>query len=687
MSSLNRRGHALAALLLGMALLVGGPVPSAAQTARHAMSIDDFLALKVVGDPRISPLGDLVAFTVTTPSLEANRNVTKLWLYDLTAGTARELTGGAGSDYAPAWAADGRTLHFISSRGGSPQIWKIRTDGGEPIRVTSVETGVSQFFLSADTTALFVVSDVKWPAQQELDRRQGQYPTDAKLWTGLFYRHWTEWRIGLRQHLLRVALPNGPVTDVTPFDRDVPTLALGGSDVALSPLGSELAVVFNPDSVVATSTNNDIFLVGPDGTGLVAMTDAKGNDHSPVYSPNARWLAYLSMATPGFEADRQQIVLYDRASGERTPLAADWDRSVQAMAWMPDSRSLVVEVEEQGAHNVYQLGVPDGQRTLLVKGGLNSGLQISPSGDRLVFVRQTGIEPPELFSLDLTGKQPVIRQLTALNTGTVSRLDLKPLEPFRFVGAAEDTVSGWLMKPPGFDPGKRYPLVYLIHGGPQGSWLDSWHQRWNYALFASRGYVVAAVNFHGSTGYGQAFTNSISEHWGDVPYEDLMKGLDWLAAQPFVDSTRMGAAGASYGGYMIYWMAGHTDRFRTLIAHDGVFNTESMAGSTEELWFPIHEFGGPVTSPAGRSLLEKWSPARHTDRWKTPMLIVHSQLDYRVDLSEGYQAWTALKLQGLPGKFLYFPDEGHFVLKPRNRRLWWGVVLDWLDQYLKPGQP
>jgi len=250
------------------------------------------------------------------------------------------------------------------------------------------------------------------------------------------------------------------------------------------------------------------------------------------------------------------------------------------------------------------------------------------------------------------------------------------------VGALGDSVFGWILKPPGFDPARRYPLVYLVHGGPQGAWDDNWHARWNYQMFAARGYVVAAVNFHGSTGYGQKFTDAISQHWGDYPFEDVMKGLDVVARLPYVDSTRMGAAGASYGGYMIYWIAGHTDRFKVLVDHDGVFDPASMAGTTEELWFVDWEFGG--TPYVNRALYEKWSPLNFVQSWKTPMLIVHSQLDYRVDLSEGYQAFTALKVRGVPAKFLYFPDEGHWVLKPRNRRLWWSTVLDWLDQYLKP---
>lgn len=652
---------------------------------RRPLGIDDFIGLRVASDPQVSPDGQLVAYTVTVPSLAENRNVSRIWVTSLVDGASRELTGGAGSDQSPRWARDGRTLAFLSTRSGSSQVWRIRTDGGEPIRMTSVEGGVSQFFWTPDTTALFVVTDVKWPADQDIDRRHGAYPTSARLITGLFYRHWNEWRAGQRQHVFRVSLADGALTDLTPFDRDVPTLALGGLDVAVSPLGTELAVVFNPDTVVATSTNNDIYLVGPDGSGLVAMTTNRANDHSPSYSPNARWIAYLAMEREGFESDRQQVMLYDRATGERSSLTASWDASVSSLAWTADSRGLIVEVEERGRHNLYRLAVPGGQRTALATGGINTSPQPTPAGDGLVFLHHSAAAPPDLYLLRFDGKPT--RRLTTLNAAALERLDLPALEPFGFVGARGDSVHGFLMKPPGAVPGRRYPLVYLIHGGPQGAWLDSWHPRWNYALFAARGYVVASVNFHGSTGYGQGFTNSISQNWGDLPFEDLMNGLDYLAALPFVDGGRAAAAGGSYGGYMVHWMAGHTDRFRALVAHAGVFNTESMAGSTEELWFPIHEFGGPITSANGRRLLELWSPAKHVDRWRTPMLIVHGQLDYRVDVSEGLQAYTALKSRNLPGKFLYFPDEGHFVLKPRNRRLWWNVVLDWLDEYLRTPQP
>ncbi len=669
----------------GIVTAMGLAAGSLAGQDKRPIGIDDFLGLKIASDVQLSPDAAAVAFTVTTASLADNRNVSRIYLHTVADGVTRELTRGPGSDHQPRWARDGRTLAFLSTRSGAPQVWRIQTDGGEPAQMTTLAGGVNEFWWSPDTTALFVTSDVKWPEQNELDHREKDQRSQARIWTELFYRHWNEWRSGTRQHIFRVDLADGKITDLTRFDRDVPTLALGGRDLAVSPLGTELAVVFNPDSSVATSTNNEIFLMGPDGTGLVPMTQNPANDHSPVYSPNARWVAYLAMATPGFEADRQEVVLYDRATGEKTSLTGGWDASVQSLLWSPDSRSVVVEVEERGEHNIYRLSVPAGPRTLLVSGGVNTDPQLTPRGDALIFLHQSTTQPPELFIQRIDPKQPAaMRQLTRLNTTALAALDLAPAEKFGFVGAKGDSIFGYLIKPPAFDSTRKYPLVYLIHGGPQGAWVDGWHQRWNYAVFAARGYVVAAVNFHGSTGYGQAFTNSISKHWGDLPYEDLMKGVETLARLPFVDGARIGAAGASYGGYMIYWLAGHTDRFKTLVAHDGIFNTESMAGTTEEQWFPAWEFGGNLTNPEARTLMAQWSPANFVSQWKTPMLVVHSQQDFRVDVSEGYQAFTALKQKHLLAKFLYFPDEGHFVQKPRNRKLWWGVVLDWLDQFLMP---
>ena len=652
--------------------------PQATAQTRQPIGLDSFLALKSVGDPQLSPDGATVAFTVASPSLSDNRNVSRIWLVPTAGGAARPFSGGPGTDVAPRWSPDGTSLAFISTRGGSAQVWRASLMGGDATPVTSLENGVNDFVWTPDGTALIASSDVKWPAAQEIDRRNGEFPTSARIWTELFYRHWNEWRAGTRQHVFRVPVAGGPAVDLTPIDHDVPTLALGGSDIAVSPSG-EVAVVFNPDSVVATSTNNDLFLLG---SGAPApLTTSRANDHSPTFSPDGRTIAYLAMATPGFEADRTQLMLLDRAAGTRRSLTANWDVSVQSLAWTPDGRSLVVEVEERGTHPIYRIDAATGARSLVVSGGLNGSMRVAPDGRTLVFLRQSATQLPEVYAVGLDGQG--LRAVTSVNAAALAGLDLAPLESFGFVGAQKDSVFGWILTPPGFDPGRKYPMLYLVHGGPQGAWLDSWSARWNYHMFAARGYVVAAVNFHGSTGYGQAFTNSITRNWGGAPFEDLMKGLDRIAAMPFVDSTRMGAAGASYGGYMIFWLAGHTNRFKMLVAHDGVFNPLSMAGTTEELWFPHWEFGGTPTGRESRALMQQWSPEAATANWRTPMLVVHGQQDFRVDVSEGYQAFTALKLKGIPAKFLYFPDEGHWVLKPRNRRIWWGVVLDWADSYLK----
>lgn len=668
-------------LLSALTVLSTLPAPLLAQQQKRAIRVDEYVALKTVGDPQLSPDGQRVAYTITTTSLTDNRGVSKIWFADLNSGRTSQLTSGPGSDRSPRWAPDGKSVIFISSRDGGPQLWRLSLEGGEAVKLSNFPAGVNDFIMAPDGNTFYFTSDIRWPDSTEIDRRNGPYPTDAKIWTDLFYRHWNEWRVGIRSHLFRLDAADGSIADITQIDRDVPPLALGGRDIAISPANTELAIVYNPDSVVATSTNNDVFLMGIDGEGRQPITTSTANDNSPVYSPDGRTIAYLAMRVPGFEADRQEIMLYERASNRRIPLTPDWDLSVGAINWSPDSRALFAEVEERGEHVIYRIEVNGGKRTRIISGGFNTSLQLAARGDRMVFLHSSATHPLEVWTARTDGKEA--RAVTHVHDEQFAALDIRPAERFAFIGALGDSVHGWLMKPPGFDSTKRYPLVYLIHGGPQGAWLDQWHSRWNYALFASRGYVVAAVNFHGSTGYGQKFTDAISRHWGDIPYEDLMKGLDYVASLPYVDPTRLGAAGASYGGYMVYWMAGHTDRFKVLVAHDGVYNTLSMAGSTEELWFPEHEFGGEMIDTPGRANMELWSPVNAVAQWKTPMLIVHSQKDYRIELSEGLQAFTALKLLGVPAKFLYFPDEDHFVTRPRNRRLWWNTVLDWLDQYLK----
>jgi len=670
---------------VGLLVLSSLPLLSRSLPAqKRAITFEDFIAMKAVSDPQLSPDGRWVAYAVATPSLTDNRNVSRIWLAEVATGANRQLSQGPGSDRSPRWSPDGKTLAFLSTRQNGAQVWVLDVTGGEARRVSNLPEGAGELTWLPDGKGFLVVGDVKWPPQQEIDRRNGDYPTDARLWTELLWRHWDEFRAGRRQHVFRVDLAGGEPKDLTPVDHDVPAIATGGDgDVAVSPDGREIAVAMHGDSIVADNTNVDIYLMAPDGSGLHAVTaDNKGADNTPRYSPDGQWFSWLSMERAGFEADRLRLMMRRRTVGQsdgRTVEAtAGWSLSVSSYTWCPDSKCIYAVVEERGRDNIYRIDVPSFRRTVVLPGGgVNTNVNVAADGKTLVYLHQSDTQPPEVWTLG--------KPLSHQNDAALAGLDLPPLAEYGFVGAQGDSVFGWIQKPPAFDAAKKYPVVYLIHGGPQGAWTDYWSSRWNYQLFASRGYVVAAVNFHGSTGYGQKFTDAISRHWGDYPYEDLMKGLDPVARLPYVDSTRMGAAGASYGGYMIYWLAGHTDRFKTLIDHDGVFNIVSMAGSTEELWFTDWEFGG--TPSQNRQGYEQWSPLNSVKNWKTPMLIVHSQLDYRVDLSEGYQAFTALRRMGVPAKFLYFPDEGHWVLRPRNRRLWWGVVLDWLDQYLKPARP
>jgi len=651
-------------------LLIAAPL--AAQ--KRAITFEDYIALKSVSDPQLSPDGKWVAYTVSIPSLQDNRNVSRVWVAEVATGKSHQLTNGPGSDRQPRWSPDGQTLAFISSRENGAQVWLLPIAGGDARKVSTLTDGASDPVWLPDGSGLLVVSDIKWPANQEIDQRNGAYPTDARIWTGLMWRHWDDFRAGKRQHLFRVDVATGKATDLTPVDHDVPATATSGDgDVTVSPDGKDILVAMHGDSTVADNTNVDIYSI--DGPNLHRVTTNPGADNTPRFSPDNRWGSYLSMERAGFEADRVRLMVADRSTGmgPTVDATAGWVLSVGSYTWCPNSKCVYAVVEERGRDNIYRIDIPGFKRTRVITGGVNTGVQVGPDNKTLVYLHQTNTQPAEVW---VSG-----RALTHQNDSALATLDLPPLEEYGFVGALGDSVFGWLQKPPGFDPTKKYPLIYLIHGGPQGAWTDSWGPRWNNQMFAARGFVVAEVNFHGSTGYGQKFTDAISQHWGDYPYEDVMKGVDAVARLPYVDSTRMGAAGASYGGYMVYWIAGHTNRFKVLVDHDGVFNTTSMAGSTEELWFTDWEFGG---SPyANRALYEKWSPLNFVSNWKTPMLIVHSQLDYRVDLSEGYQAFTAAKRMSVDAKFLYFPDEGHWVLRPRNRGIWWGTVLDWMEVHLR----
>ena len=528
--------------------------------------------------------------------------------------------------------------------------------------------------------------------------------------------------------------------DLTPGDYDAPVFSLGGQDnYAFSPDGQEICYTSNHDKNPAASTNNDLWIVpvnagtdhgGADASSAQAWTktiqaqtknitaDNPASDSTPLYSPDGRYIAYRAQQRPGYESDRFDLMLYDRRTGEKKNLTESFDKWVGTYVWAPDSSRLYFVAEDKGTAPVHSISfateiigdkgydITIHQTNIKIDAflpGFSDGLVAAANGS-LLYTSMSLQEPNEIWALshvpcsNAPAEDPsadsrafkhlvcLVNPLTHINDAVLSQISMSPLESFWFTGAHNDKVQGFLVKPPNFDASKKYPVKFLIHGGPQGAWGDDWSYRWNPELFAAPtssgpGYVVIMINFHGSTGYGQKFIDAINGDWGGAPFEDLMKGLDYAEkTYPFIDKDRECALGASYGGYMINWILGHTDRFKCLVSHDGTFNTESAWGTTEEMWFPDWEFKGTVYD--NRAMYQKWSPHMYAKNFKTPTLVIHGQRDCRLDVSEGFQFFTTLQMEGVPSKMLYFPDEGHWVLKPQNSRLWYKTVNDWVDQWI-----
>jgi dipeptidyl aminopeptidase/acylaminoacyl peptidase len=654
---------------------------------KHSLSFDDFIRLKRISDLQVSPSGDLIAFVVTEMDFKKNTSNSDIWIIPSMGGIPRKLTSSPTTDTSPCWSPDGDKIAFISSRGGTPQIWMIHTDGGEATQVSTISTGATGPVWSDDGKLLAFASSV-FPECADDDcnktkqEKRKESLVRAKIFKELLYRHWDSWRDGKRSHVFVLPAEGGSARDITPGDYDTPPISLGSShDYAFSPDGDEICFVRNEDPELRMSlgTNNDLFTNAIEKNNRKKITTNRANDNSPHYSPDGKYIAYRAMNRPGFEADKYSLILYNRQNGQKTNLTESLDRSVDEIVWSPDSHALYFTFQEKGRDVLARISLKNRTIERHLEGFTISSVQVSPEGNFLFFLKQAAHLPSDIHSLDIkTGK---IKQLTNINAEMLADLEMNPAEEFWFTGAGGDKVHGFLVKPPFFDPAKKYPLVMLIHGGPQGAWKDSFHYRWNSQMFSSPGYVVAMINFHGSTGYGQDFTDSITGDWGGKPFEDIMLGLDEiLSCYSFIDSQKIGAAGASYGGYMIDWIEGHTDRFNCLISHAGVYDLRSMHGATEELWFPEWEFKG--TPWTNKKMYEKWSPSTWVKNFKTPCLVIHGQLDFRVPVTQGFQFFTALQRKKVPSKMIYFPDEGHFVTKPQNAQLWWAHVLEWFKKYL-----
>jgi dipeptidyl aminopeptidase/acylaminoacyl peptidase len=650
-----------------------------------------------------------VVFDAVDVDLEANTRISHLWIVPAAGGEARRLNQTPNHEERPRFSPDGKRLIWTSKATDPTQIWMSNFTpesgglDGTPHQVTNISTGADGAIWSPDGKNILFVSSVYPDAKDDAENKRrdeelGKSKVKAKVFTKLLYRHWASYTDFKRSHLFVVsaeadASQVNSARDLTPGDHDVPPFNLGGQDMyAISPDGQELAYTSNIDEVEATSTNNEIFIIPISGGIPKKISTSPGSDKAPLYSPDGKHIAWRSMARAGYEADKEALIIYDRASGKLRNLTEKFDRSIGSFVFDGSMDSVLwFSYEDHGdalIGAVLGQSVADEKATIFgpkkeskLRGAHADDLAVS--NGKLFYLRMSAQAPNEIWQMNLPREiaaDSIPEPVTHMNDALLSQIAMQPLEPFTFKGAANDDVQGFLVKPPGFDASKKYPLKFLIHGGPQGAWGNSWSYRWNPQLFAAGGYVVVMINFHGSTGYGQAFTDAIQGDWGGKPYEDLMKGLDYVEkTYPFIDKNREAALGASYGGYMANWILGHTDRFKCIVSHDGVFNTESAYGTTEELWFNEWEFKGPPWK--NRELYRKFSPHLFAEKFKTPTLVVHGQLDFRLDVGEGFQLFTTLQRLKVPSKMLYFPDEGHWVLKPQNSRLWWKTVTDWVDQW------
>lgn len=657
--------------------------------AQNAFSFDDLMKVRRVSDPQTSPDGTQIAFVVGTVDMAANKVINQIYVADLEKPDrpARQITEGSASSSSPRWSPDGKRIAYIA--GG--QIWIMEPDGGGKRKISDISTGASNPVWSPDGRMIAFSSDVYPDCQDdECNRRRDEEaeknPVKAIVTDRLLFRHWNEWRDKKRTHVFIIPAAGGNAIDLTPGDYDSPPYAAAsGVDYAFSPDSAEIAILRNPDKVEAISTNSDIYLVRvADKTSRNITAANRGYDIAPQFTADGRYLIYRSQATEGFEADRWRLMRYDRRTGETIELTRGFDQQVDEFVVSPDSRTIYFAAGLRGRSRIFTVPVEPDFRLrsatfvsaldkLKNQSGSLSSLSISASGQTLAFIGNSMDRPSEVFVLDL-------RNGSAKNISNINAsLRLNRAEDFEWTGALGKKIHGFLLKPVDFDPNRKYPLIVLIHGGPQGAWMDNWGYRWNPQVFANAGYIVFMPNPRGSTTYGQQFVNEISGDWGGKAFIDIKNGVASVLRLPFIDRSRIGAAGASYGGYMIDWILGHNDdprfRFKALVSHAGVYNLESMAASTEEIWFVRWEFKGMPWE--NRALYERWSPNRFVNRFNTPTLVTAGELDYRVPVDQSIQLFTGLQLKGVDSKLIIFPDEGHWILKPQNSRFWYSNVLEW----------
>ena len=666
---------------------------------RPPFTVEDLVVLKRISDPQVSPDGRYLAFVQRETDLAANKSHSSLWLMALAEGARpQQLTDAGGGDSSPRWAPDSRTLYFLSTRSGSQQLWRVVLTGAEARRITDFPLDVGSFRVSPQGTSLALSMEV-FPdcptlacTRERLDAR-ARNKASARTYERLFVRHWDRWSDDTRSHLFTVPadtpIPITAAVDVMRgFDADVPGKPFGGDeDFAFSPDGRTLVFAARtPSREEAWSTNFDLYQVPLAGNAAPRNLTANNPacDARPVFLANGD-LAWIAQLRPGFESDRFHIMVRRARGGAVTALTIGWDRSVQRLAASPDGRTLLAAVDELGQRVLYRVDPRTGAPTRLTTTGEVEGF--SATNERVVFVRADLGSPADLYVVPLQGG--AAQRLTDVNHELLAARQMSEFQQFSFRGWNDETVYGYVVKPWGFEPGRRFPVAFVVHGGPQVSMQNLWTYRWNAQAFAGGGYAVVMIDFHGSPGYGQAFTDSISRDWGGKPLVDLQKGLAAAVEQfPWLDRERACALGGSYGGFMINWIEGNwPERFRCVVDHDGLFDQRMMYYSTEELWFPEWEFGGPYyQNPQG---YEQFNPVDFVSKWRTPILVIHGQQDFRVPYTQGLAAFTAAQRRGIDSRLLVFPEENHFVLKAADSVLWYHTVLGWLDAHLmeQPHQP
>ncbi len=656
------------------------------------------MKLARIDDPQLSPDGKTVAFTVQIVDLPNNSKPIAIYTVPVAGGAPLRLTPEGSSSTRPRWMPDSKRLLLLSDRGSGMQVWSANADGSDQKPLTDLPTGVDNQIVSADGELLAFTSEVYPECSAanaapgvELDRAcnkaklnaEGASKLRARTYTSLLYRHWNGYTGARRPHILVQLLKSSEhVRDMTPGALGAPPFALGGLDpLAFSPDSTQLTYVANTDPDSASSTNSDLFTVPAAGGPAKRLTTNAGADESPVYSPDGKYLAYRTQTRSGYESDQWRLATLDLSTGQTTSLTDSLDKWVESYTWSHDSQRIFFTVDDHGSTPLLLINVTGGAIRTVAQGPTTvSSVQFSQDDKTMIFAEQSGSRPVEIKRAFSKGGPAVT--LTHFNDSVLDAYQLTPLEKITVGGADGAKVDSFVVKPPDYNPGVKYPMLLAIHGGPEGDWGESWSYRWNAQVLAAAGYVVILPNPRGSIGYGQSFTDAVNSDWGGHAYDDLMATVDYASNLPYVDRDRMVAAGASYGGYMINWILGHTDRFKALVTHAGVYDLTSEAGTTDELWFAKWEFGGlPWENP---DLYAKWSPSNYVKEFKTPTLVTHGDLDYRVPIGQAQELFTALQERKIQSKLVQFPDEGHWILKPQNSQYWYATVLDWLGQYAKP---